>query len=148
MLRLRLPLPRFLSAGEIFAGRRSLGALRALDATRAVVLVSRSVWQNPELAKKINAAINALEVRIIEAPAGEPDLAKLRPLAAEVGAFRPDWIVAIGGGSVLDAGKLLWIFYEQPDADLVRLAPPFALPPLRGKARFAAVPTTAARARR
>jgi len=143
MLRLRLPLPRFLSAGEVFAGKGSLAALRALDAARAVVLCSRSLMRDPEAARRIAAAVNAHAVRLVEAPAGEPDLAKLAPAAAEIAAFNPDWIIAVGGGSVLDAGKLLWIFHEHPDASLERLARPFALPPLRGKARFAAVPTTA-----
>ena len=143
MLRIRLPLPRFLSAGEIFAGKGTLAALRALDAVRAAVIVSRSLSQDGEMAKKITASVNAHDLRIIEAPPGEPDYSKLRPLMAEVAAFQPDWIIAIGGGSVLDAGKLLWIFYEHPDVSLEQLARPFALPSLRGKARFAAVPTTA-----
>jgi alcohol dehydrogenase len=143
MLRLRLPLPRFLSAGEVFAGKGSLAALRGLDAVRAAVLCSRSVLRDPEIVKRITGAVNAHDFRLLEAPAGEPDLLKLQPVMREVAAFQPDWIIAIGGGSVLDAGKLLWIFHEQPDADLGRIARPFALPPLRGKCRFAAVPTTA-----
>ncbi len=143
MLRLRLPLPRFVSAGEIFAGKGSLAALRGLDAVRAAVLCSRSVLRDPEMVKRITGAVNAHDVRLLEAPAGEPDLPKLQPVMREVAAFQPDWIIAIGGGSVLDAGKLLWIFHEHPDADLGRIARPFALPPLRGKCRFAAVPTTA-----
>jgi alcohol dehydrogenase class IV len=60
----------------------------------------------------------------------------------EVHQFQPDWLVALGGGSVLDVAKLLWALYEHPDLDLERLRTPFSLPPLRQKARLAAIPTT------
>ena len=143
MLRLRLPLPRFVSAGEVFSGEGCLGALRGLDAARAAVICSRSLLLDEGLTKRIVSAVNAHHVKLFEAPTGEPALTKLRPLIREVAVYQPDWIVAIGGGSVLDAGKLVWVFYEHPDVDLARIARPFALPALRGKCRFAAVPTTA-----
>jgi alcohol dehydrogenase class IV len=138
-----MPVPRFLSAGEVFAGRGSLAALRALDAVKAAVVCCRSLLRDPETAKKVTGAVNAHEVRLIEVPTGEPSFPKLRPAMEEVAAFQPDWIVAVGGGSVIDAGKLLWIFHEHPDTSLERIARPFTLPALRGKTRFVAVPTTA-----
>lgn len=142
MLRLRLPVPRFLSAGEVFVGKGSIGALRGLDCVRAAVLCSRSLFRDPATAQKITAAINCHEVRLVEAPLGEPDMPRLRPAIREISEFQPDWIVAVGGGSVIDAAKLVWIFYEHPDVDLERISRPFALPSLRGKCRLAAVPTT------
>ncbi len=143
VLRLRLPLPRFLSAGEVFTGKGSLGALRGLDAARAAVIVSGSLLKVAGMSEKIAASIQAHDVRVWSAPTGEPTLEKLAPLLAELNAFQPDWIVAIGGGSVIDAAKLLWVFYEHPDLNLERATRPFALPALRGKARFVAAPTTA-----
>ncbi len=143
MLRLRLPLPRFVSAGEIFVGRGSLAALKSLEAARATVIVSPSILANAELAGRIEKSIGAVDIRLVAAPRGEPSLESLQPVAAALAAQRPDWIVAIGGGSVLDAAKLAWVFYEQPEAEVERIARPFALPKLRGKARFVAVPTTA-----
>ncbi len=143
MLRIRLPLARFVSAGEVFVGKGSLGALRALDAARALVLVSRSIARDPEFAARVAAGVNAHAVKVVAAPTGEPDMTAVSAVLLEVNAFQPDWIVAVGGGSVLDLGKLVWVFYEHPDATLAQLARPFSLPGLRGKCRFAAVPTTA-----
>lgn len=141
MLQIRLPLPRFVSAGEIFSGSGSLGALRALDASKAMVLASGTVLAKH--AALIERSIGAEVVRLVEMPKGEPKLATLKPVLAQVEAFRPDWIIAIGGGSVIDGAKLAWIFYEHPAVDRERLFLMGGLPTLRGKAKFVAVPTTA-----
>lgn len=57
-------------------------------------------------------------------------------------AFGPDWIVAIGGGSALDAAKVMWCFYEHPQLSFEDIIPVGAMPPLRSKARFVAIPST------
>jgi alcohol dehydrogenase class IV len=67
----------------------------------------------------------------------------LEDAVAALRAFRPDWIVAIGGGSVLDGAKLCWARYEHPHFPTEKLDRPFALPPLRSLSRFVAVPTSA-----
>ena len=56
--------------------------------------------------------------------------------------FEPDWIVAIGGGSPIDAAKAMWAFYEHPDTTFEDLIVPFNFPKLRTKAHFCAIPTT------
>ena len=56
--------------------------------------------------------------------------------------FQPDWIVAMGGGSPIDAAKAMWAFYEYPDTKFEDLITPFGFPELRQKARFAAIPST------
>lgn len=56
--------------------------------------------------------------------------------------FQPDWIVAIGGGSPIDAAKAMWIKYENPDITFEEMCKVFALPELRHKAHFCAVSST------
>ncbi len=57
-------------------------------------------------------------------------------------AFQPDWIVGVGGGSALDAAKVMWCFYEYPDITFEDIVPVGAMPPPRTKAGFATVPST------
>lgn len=67
-----------------------------------------------------------------------------------VNAFKPDVIIALGGGSPIDAAKAIWLFYEHPDTDFNDLRMKFMdirkrvfkFPPLGGKAKFVAIPTT------
>ena len=56
--------------------------------------------------------------------------------------FQPDWIVAMGGGSPIDAAKAMWAFYEYPETTFEDLITPFNFPELRTKARFLAIPST------
>ena len=63
-------------------------------------------------------------------------------LAAAMQEFEPDWIVAVGGGSPIDAAKAMWAFYEYPDTTFEELCTPFNFPELRQKAKFCAIPST------
>lgn len=56
--------------------------------------------------------------------------------------FEPDWIVAIGGGSAIDAAKVMWCFYEHPEIDFADIITPGSMPALRNKAKFIAIPST------
>ena len=56
--------------------------------------------------------------------------------------FQPDWIVAIGGGSPIDAAKAMWIKYEYPETTFEDMCKVFGLPKLRTKAKFCAVSST------
>ena len=56
--------------------------------------------------------------------------------------FEPDWIIAIGGGSPIDAAKAMWVFYEYPEESFDNIIQPFSFPELRQKAHFCAISST------
>ncbi len=83
--------------------------------------------------------------------APDPTLACAREGAKAMDAFKPDCIIAVGGGSAMDAGKIMWVMYEHPEADFMEMALRFSdirkrvytFPKMGEKAYFIAVPTTA-----
>ena len=81
----------------------------------------------------------------------DPTLASAREGARQIAAFKPDVIIALGGGSAMDAAKIMWVLYEHPEADFMDMAMRFAdirkrvytFPKMGEKAYFVAIPTTA-----
>ncbi len=144
MLKLRTPYPRFVNAKEIIHGVNSIKALRGLQAVKVALIIGLSLSKKEELLKKITSSINCHQLHvIIRSWEDEPTLSSLQPVLDELIPFQPDCIIAIGGGSVIDGVKLVWAFYEHPGLSDSVLSRAFALPKLRGKARFCAIPTTA-----
>lgn len=82
--------------------------------------------------------------------APDPTLACARQGAKAMADFEPDCIIAVGGGSAMDAGKIMWVLYEHPEADFLDMAMRFqdirkriyTFPKMGEKAYFIAVPTS------
>ncbi|MCD8103575.1 MAG: bifunctional acetaldehyde-CoA/alcohol dehydrogenase [Lachnospiraceae bacterium] len=80
----------------------------------------------------------------------DPSLASARAGAKAMTAFEPDVIIALGGGSAMDAGKIMWVLYENPDADFEDMSMDFmdirkriyTYPKMGKKAYFVAIPTS------
>ena len=83
--------------------------------------------------------------------APDPTLACAREGAKLIDAFKPDCIIAVGGGSAMDAAKIMWVMYEHPEIDFLDMAMRFmdirkrvyTFPKMGEKAYFIAVPTSA-----
>ena len=81
----------------------------------------------------------------------DPTLNNAKNGAAQMAAFKPDTIIALGGGSAMDAAKIMWVLYEHPEADFMDMAMRFidirkrvyTFPKMGEKAYFIAVPTSA-----
>ena len=81
----------------------------------------------------------------------DPTLANAIEGAAQMRAFAPDTIIALGGGSAMDAAKIMWVLYEHPEADFMDMAMRFidirkrvyTFPKMGEKAYFIAIPTSA-----
>ena len=81
----------------------------------------------------------------------DPTLGNAKEGAAQMAAFKPDTIIALGGGSAMDAAKIMWVMYEHPEADFMDMAMRFidirkrvyTFPKMGEKAYFIAVPTSA-----
>ena len=143
MLRLNIPLPRLLGPREVICAKGALGVLASLPASRVAVIATKRAAQHPTLDRLLSRE-RRVEFHLIQATwKGEPTLDSLSETIAALEEFRPDWIAAIGGGSVIDGAKLAWARYEYPHFPIDRLGLPFSLPPLRRRARFLAAPTTA-----
>lgn len=83
-----------------------------------------------------------MEVQLFEGIEPDPSVETVMKGAAAMQAFEPDWIVAMGGGSPIDAAKAMWIKYEYPDITFEDMCKVFGIPSLRQKAHFCAISST------
>ena len=83
-----------------------------------------------------------MEVELFEGIESDPSVETVMRGAEAMLKFEPDWIVAMGGGSPIDAAKAMWIKYEYPECTFEDMCKVFGIPELRKKAHFCAIPST------
>ena len=127
---------------QIVYGEGALCALDELRGRRALVVTDPTVAELG-LTERVTSHLAKAGVPFVLFDEVEPDpsLETARRGARVALDHEPDWIVAIGGGSVIDAAKAIWVLYERPDLDPAEINPVSELG-LRKKARLVTVPTT------
>lgn len=129
---------------DIVFGENALGYLSSLEGKKAMIVTGGSSMkrfgfldQAKEELEKAN-----IEVEIFDGVEANPSIETVEKGAKAMLNFEPDWIVALGGGSSLDAAKIMWAFYEYPELTLEDIIEPGSLAKLRNKARLVCIPST------
>lgn len=135
---------RFTLPRDLYHGKGSLAELKNLTGKKAIIVVGGgSMKRFGFLDKAVDYLKEAgMEVKLFEGVEPDPSVETVMKGAAMMREFEPDWIVAMGGGSPIDAAKTMWAFYEYPDVTFEDLITPFNFPALRQKAKFCAIPST------
>ena len=135
---------RFTLPRDLYWGKGALENLKNLKGKKAVLVLGGGSMKRFGFVDKVVAYLKeaGIETRLFENVEPDPSVETVMSGAAMMREFEPDWIVAMGGGSPIDAAKAMWAFYEYPDCTFEQLITPFSFPELRQRAKFCAIPST------
>lgn len=135
---------RFTIPRDVYHGEGALEALKSFEGKKAIICVGGGSMKRFGFLQKAESYLKeaGMEVEIFEGIEPDPSVETVMRGAEAMSKFQPDWIVAIGGGSPIDAAKAMWIKYEYPDISFEEMCKVFGLPQLRKKAKFCAVSST------
>ena len=135
---------RFTLPRDLYHGKGALEALKNFEGKKAIVCVGGgSMKRFGFLDRAVGYLKEAgMEVQLMEGIESDPSVETVMKGAKQMEEFQPDWIVAIGGGSPIDAAKAMWIKYEYPDITFEEMCKVFGIPKLRKKAHFCAISST------
>lgn len=135
---------RFTLPRDLYHGENALEALKTLEGKKAIVCVGGGSMKRFGFLDKVLAYLKEadMETTLFEGIEPDPSVDTVMKGAAVMAEFEPDWIVAIGGGSPIDAAKAMWIKYEYPELTFEDMCKVFGIPKLRNKAKFCAISST------
>jgi alcohol dehydrogenase class IV len=127
---------------EVVFGEDAISHLDEICGKRALIVTDiNMVTMGYSEEVKGHLSTAGLECRLFQEVESEPSLDTIKKGTQVARSYQPDWIVGLGGGSVLDAAKAIWVLYERPDIRPEEINP-FDSLQLRRKARLITVPTT------
>lgn len=133
----------FFKTPEVYFGEDSLSHLETLQGSRAFIVTDRGIV-GQGFVGVVQARLNTagIESQFFKDVEPNPSVRTVMRGAEAMRNYQPDWIIALGGGSSIDAAKAMWILYERPDVSPESINPLDELG-LRQKARLICIPTTA-----
>ena len=150
MLWFRAPEKVYFKRGCLPVALRELKEV--MDKKKAFIVTDQFLYANG-YAKPVTDRLDEMGIRydVFYDVAPDPTLACAKAGAERMRAFAPDCVIAVGGGSAMDAGKIMWVLYEHPEADFIDMAMRFVdirkrvytFPHMGEKASFIAIPTSA-----
>lgn len=135
---------RFTIPRDVYHGKGALAELKNLEGKKAMICVGGGSMKRGGFLQQAEDYLKeaGFEVQLFEGIESDPSVDTVMRGAKAMQEFGPDWIIAMGGGSPIDAAKAMWIKYEYPDITFEEMCKVFALPKLRKKARFCAISST------
>jgi alcohol dehydrogenase class IV len=134
-----------LAGDYIVFGEGALDYLETIKGKKAVIVMNGRVLKTNGVLDSIREKLKkaGIESTVVDGIEPEPSIQTVLRGAKVMQEYQPDWIVALGGGSSMDAAKAMWVFYEHPELKtLDDITPPNKIPKLRGKARMICIPST------
>ncbi|MEV0093100.1 bifunctional acetaldehyde-CoA/alcohol dehydrogenase [Streptomyces sp. NPDC050738] len=139
---------------KIYFERNSIRYLGEMDGLKRVTLVTDKTMGRLGFVQKVTDILNSREskvvLQVIDNVEPNPELSTVQSGAAMMRDFEPDTIIALGGGSAMDAAKIMWLMYEHPEIEFADTKEKFfdirkrayKFPSLGAKAQLVAIPTT------
>lgn len=137
--------PMKLAGSELVFGEGCLEYIKTIPEKKVAIVLGGKSMEKTGILKKVEDLFkeNGAETTVICGVEPEPHFATVLRGANEMKAFQPDLIVALGGGSVMDAAKTMWVYYEHEElTKLEDVMPPNKFPKLRSKSKFCCIPST------
>ena len=134
-----------LAGSELMFGEGCLEYIKSVPCKKAFIVVGGKSMERSGILAKVEGYFHEIGAQTTVFQGVEPDpcFSTVKKGADKMKEFQPDMIVALGGGSAMDAAKTMWVYYEHPELttlEEVLTAQPF--PKLREKARFMCIPST------
>lgn len=136
---------RFTVPRDIYFGAGALDELATLKGyKKALIVCGGNAMRRGGFIAKMEKVLGdgGMEVQVFDGVEPDPSVETVMKGKAKMLEYEPDVIVAIGGGSPIDAAKAMWTLYEYPEMSFQDIVVPFGLPELRKKAKFVACGAT------